>query len=86
MSGTVRVADFSLTGCFVEGLASPAPGEAVLVTLRLPGAAPVPATGRVAYVVPLQGFAVMFDEDERLQAALAAAIRRLQPVTYSTNR
>ena len=73
----VRVADFSLTGCFVEDIAAPATGERVTLTLRVPGGAPIEAAGRVAYVDPPLGFAVAFEEDDRVASELASAARRI---------
>lgn len=75
---TVRVVDFSLTGCFVEDIATPATGERVTVTLRVPGGNPIRAAGRVAYVTPPHGFAVAFESDERVASELAAAARRVK--------
>jgi hypothetical protein len=73
----VRVVDLSVTGCFVEDIATPAVGERVRITLRLPDIGPIAAEGRVVYVFPHQGFGVAFDADERAVNALHAAMRRL---------
>ena len=73
----VRVVDFSLTGCFVEDIAAPATGERVTVTLHVPGGDPIEAAARVAYVNPPLGFAVVFEQDERVASELAAAARRV---------
>jgi hypothetical protein len=72
----VRVADFSIAGCFVEDIATPATGERVTVTLRVPGGQPIEVSGRVAYINPPLGFAVAFEVDERGASELAAAVRR----------
>jgi len=74
---TVRVSDFSVGGCFVEDIAVPAVGECVRVTLALPGGDPIETGGRVVYLYPGQGFAVSFDQDERVGSELLVAVRRL---------
>lgn len=73
----VRVADVSLTGCFVEDLAAPAVGEVVTVTIDLPNGSPVHVSGRVVYLYPAQGFAVTFEHTEASAAALQVAVDRL---------
>ncbi|WP_157899299.1 PilZ domain-containing protein [Luteitalea pratensis] len=73
----VRVADFSLSGCFIEDIATPVTGERVTLTLRVPGGSPIEAAGHVAYVNPPLGFAVAFEVDERVASELAAAARRV---------
>jgi hypothetical protein len=73
----VRVTDFSLTGCFVEDIATPSAGERVTVTLHVPGGGPITAAGRVAYVSPPLGFAVTFEMNDRLASEVAAAAHRV---------
>lgn len=73
----MRIADFSALGCFVEDMPQPAVGEAVIVTLRIPGGPPIQTNGRVVYVYPAQGFGVAFDPDEAAAAALYAAEMRV---------
>jgi hypothetical protein len=73
----VRIADFSLTGCFVEDIAAPVMGERVTLTLLVSGGGPIEATGRVVYVNSPLGFAVAFDVNDRLVSELAAAARRV---------
>lgn len=73
----VRVADVSVSGCFIEDLATPAIGDRVDVTLFLPHELEVQATGRVVYLYPAQGFAVTFEHDERSSVALEDAVARL---------
>jgi hypothetical protein len=80
---TVRISDFSIGGCFVEDIAVAAVGEHVHVTLKLPGDKPLEASGRVVYLYPGQGFAVAFDQDERVASALQAAVRRLSAARAS---
>ena len=75
----VRVADFSLAGCFVEDIASPVAGEHVTLTLRVPGGGPIELAGRVTYVNAPLGFAVAFEVDDRVASELAAAVRRASP-------
>jgi hypothetical protein len=74
---SVRVPDFSTTGCFIEDTAPPAIGEAVIVTLRLPGGPPISARGRVVYLHAGHGFAVTFEADDQVSSELHAAARRL---------
>jgi hypothetical protein len=73
----VRVADFSLSGCFVEDIATPGTGERVTLTLRVPGGQPIEAAGRVVYLNPPLGFAVAFEQDECVVNELAAAVHRV---------
>ena len=72
----VRVADFSVAGCFVEDIAAPATGERVTLTLRVPGDGPIEVAGRVTYVDPPLGFAVAFELNELVASQLAAAAHR----------
>lgn len=72
-----RIADISLGGCFVQSLASPAPGEEVVVTVVV-GNHTLVFPGTVVYVDAGMGFAVRFrdipqeelDELSRLLTAL----------------
>ena len=73
----VRIADVSLSGCFIEDLAAPRVGERVDLTLFLPGGPPVHAGGTVVYIYPAQGFAVTFEHDEGSSAQLHEAVDRL---------
>ena len=73
----VRVVDFSLAGCFVEDIATPAMDERVTLTLHVPGCDPIDTAGHVVYVNPPLGFAVAFEVSDRLASELAAAARRV---------
>lgn len=73
----MRVVDVSVTGCFIEDLATPAIGDRVHVTLFLPHGAEVQVRGRVVYLFPAQGFAVDFEHDERSSVELEDAVFRL---------
>ena len=66
-----------MSGCFVEDIATPAIGERVTITLRIPGGAPIEATGRVAYTAAPLGFAVAFDDNDHTRSALHAAALRI---------
>jgi hypothetical protein len=60
-TGTCRVADISVGGCFIESLAMPAVGEVAVVTVNV-GDHAMSFTGEVLYVEKSMGFAVKFRE------------------------
>jgi hypothetical protein len=77
-AGRCRIADVSLSGCFVHGLATPAPGDVTFVTIAH-GGTPLTLRGRVVYVERTIGFAVQFQEmtpDD--EATLGALLEELQ--------
>lgn len=57
-----RIADVSVGGCFVQSLATPAPGEITDVTLQLGASEPLVVHGKVVYVERGMGFAVAFQD------------------------
>lgn len=73
----VRIVDISHTGCFVDDIASPAMGERVTVTVRLPGEQAFELPGEVRYTDAVQGFAVEFDQAAAPMPAFAEALERL---------
>jgi len=58
-TGTCRVTDISLGGCFIQTLALPAVGEETTVTIHM-GNHRLAFAGRIAYVESGMGFAVQF--------------------------
>lgn len=75
---SVRITDVSDTGCFIEDLAAPAPGERVEVSITLPGCPVLTVAGTVVYLYPAQGFAVVFDDEAEPTRALRQALRDLR--------
>jgi hypothetical protein len=69
-----RIADISLSGCFVESLSAPPAGEEVIVSIRFKEAISLSLRGRVVYVDPGIGFGVQFLE---LPEADARQLKRL---------
>jgi hypothetical protein len=77
-AGRCRIADVSLSGCFVHSLATPAPGDQTVVTIAH-GGTPLTLRGRVVYVERTIGFAVQFQEmTAEDEAALAALLEELR--------
>lgn len=58
-TGTCRITDISLGGCFIQTLAMPAVGEETTVTIHL-GNHRLAFAGKIAYVESGMGFAVQF--------------------------
>jgi Tfp pilus assembly protein PilZ len=55
-----RISDLSVGGCFVDSIVDVREGEEVEVELKLPSGEKLPLLGRVAYVLPGNGFGVAF--------------------------
>lgn len=71
MSGRreARISDVSTGGCYIDAIAEVSVGEEISFELRLPTGAAVPVRGKVAYVLPGNGFGVSFTElDEETRA------------------
>ena len=56
-----RIADVSVSGCFVQSLALPTPGESTVVTIAFGQEHSLALAGTVVYVEPGMGFAVKFN-------------------------
>jgi hypothetical protein len=77
-AGRCRIADVSLSGCFVHSLSTPAPGDVTFVTIAHGGTS-LTLQGRVVYVERTIGFAVQFqDMTAEDEAALGALLQELQ--------
>jgi hypothetical protein len=77
-AGRCRIADVSLSGCFVHSLATPTPGDVTFVTIAH-GGTPLTLHGRVVYVERTIGFALEFqDMTPEDEAALGALLEELQ--------
>jgi hypothetical protein len=63
-----RISDLSVSGCFVDSIASHSTGEIVALDIRMPSGEWLRLSGEVAYVYPGIGFGVKFtltsDEDK----------------------
>ena len=75
-SSGCRIADISIGGCFIQGLAMPAVGETTIVTVKI-GSHSLSFSGKIIYVDAGMGFAVQFqdipqDELEELSRLLKA--------------
>ncbi|HWB15615.1 MAG TPA: PilZ domain-containing protein [Vicinamibacterales bacterium] len=80
-AGRCRIADLSLSGCFVHSLSTPAAGDVTLVTIAH-GDTRLTLRGRVVYVERTIGFGVQFQEmttDD--EATLGALLQSLQAGT-----
>jgi hypothetical protein len=74
---TCRITDLSVSGCFIDALASPEAGSVINVSIQLDGQTfLVPAT--VVYIDRVQGFAARFANTADAQALAAAVSQRLQ--------
>lgn len=63
-TGTCRITDISLGGCFIQTLAMPAVGEDTTVTIHL-GSHHLALAGRIVYVEQGMGFSVQFRDVHR---------------------
>ena len=63
-SSHCRIADISLGGCFIQGLAMPAVGETTVVSVKIGGHS-LSFSGKIIYVDVGMGFAVQFQEIPR---------------------
>lgn len=75
-AGMCRIADISVGGCFIQSLATPAPGESTEVTMQLGQQDPLTLRGTVVYVERGMGFALSFQQvspeaAERIQKLIA---------------
>jgi hypothetical protein len=73
-----RIADVSLSGCFVQSYSAPGQGSPTVVTITA-GQEVLSLPGRVVYVEPGMGFAVEFQDvpkatAERLERLLASLL------------
>jgi len=76
-AGPCRISDVSLSGCFVNSLASPLPGDETSIALAI-GDHTFTMKGRVIYVEPGLGFALQFGEvDRRDRQDLARLLKAL---------
>jgi len=79
----IRIADLSVTGCFVETMEAVAAGDVIDLQIQIPNWGLLSLQGQVAYTSPPFGFAVHFlnlrpDTQIVLQAAVESlAGRRL---------
>jgi hypothetical protein len=62
-SAICRLADISVSGCFIHSLSSPAPGAATEVTIFRDAEPPLVLQGLVVYVHREMGFAVRFENN-----------------------
>ena len=62
MSGRrgARISDLSVGGCYIDSIAEVGVGEDISFELQLPSESPIPVRGKVAYVLPGNGFGVSF--------------------------
>jgi hypothetical protein len=63
-SSHCRIADISIGGCFIQGLAMPAVGETTVVTVKIGGHS-LSFSGKIIYVDAGMGFAVQFQDIPR---------------------
>ena len=76
-NSSARFSDLSVSGCYVDSLATPAQGERVHVQLHLPQG-PLSVEAEVIYVEPHKGFGLHFvDLAPAASAMLAEAVARV---------